>query len=345
MQANKRRPYVGIHARKRRAGSVDMRYFLDRRTDWPIINPVLKEQHNDLRSRLSELPPMIIFELDPFLAEPRKLGTVADGHYGYKGAWSAGDSKYSSGALCCNGIGGEIVMVAPFIKMVYILAPNCTLLRKFTMRTDDRTLIKQAWCVGTYRNGNIAVADYDDGRIVVFTGDGRFLKTLKHPRNSSIQFIPYTFTIDDNDHMYVCNWLEHRIIVLDSNGAEVRTIDCGLNARCPRIHDGHLYVKNADKIRMYNLKTGAHEHDYSTRSENRPDMAFDSTGKCIILCTEWRHSSVYSGTLDTTKTYLEWTRSIVLVHKCRDMCLDPSGNIWITLVGSEYMIYKYSPPE
>ncbi len=354
MQPGKRTIKARISARKRRAGNVELEYFLDRRTDWPIMSTILKEEYNDLRSRLSGLPvTILVFELDPLLFAPREVGTVKDVAYIIDQAVRIdGEDKYKEGAMCCNGVNGEIVMVTPFTKHIYIIAPNGTIVREFLMKLNNDELIKRASCVDVYRNGRIVVADAIDGRIAVFLPDGTHHQTLLEPSSSRIEYNDQTFTIDKDDNLYVCNSPSWNVQKFDATGALVQTINMRGMARMPQICKGRLYYLGMFSMWEYDLDTCKTVAQYPVDSADWMSYTFDGAGQCIMLNRSLGSTDVYKGTEQKRTTVfatdrqlisLKWDKITRIGAHCRNMCIDPDGNIWVTPRGWTYQMHKYRP--
>ena len=352
MQPGKRTIKPRISARKRRAGNVELEYFLDRRTDWPIMSTILREQYNDLRSRLSKLPvTVLVFELDPLLFGPREVGTVKDVAYLIDRAVRIdGEDKYKEGALCCNGVNGEIVMVAPFTKRIYIIASSGTIVREFSMKLNNGELVKRASCVDVYRNGRIVVADAIDGRIAVFLPDGTHHQTLLEPSSSRIEYNNQTFTIDKDDTLYVCNTPSWNVQKFDAAGALVQTINMRGMARMPQVRDGHLYYLGMFSMWEYDLDTSKTVAQYPADSDDWSAYTFDGAGQCVMLNKSLGSTSIYKSkeikrtaviAADRELVRLQWDRHAHIAAHCRNMCIDPDGNIWVTLKGLTYQMHKY----
>jgi len=250
---------------KKRQNLADTEYYLNRWTYSPIVDPLLKELYNDLRSRLSAYPSnLICYEIDPRVCSgfriPPATVQVSD-HYTNKNQLVHAIADYPSygdpdgetarnvgigtqGATPYLGVRGEILLLLEFNKRIITLDKDGNEIGSFVIQLPD-TAGRPPHPTGlaVYSNGDIAVAFLSDKPLAVFSPRGEFLRfietLLPGYKPTPLQSGDQSISIDEKDVLY-CAMKQalYPIRTFSPDGSFLREIDLPSYSGMP---GGYLY--------------------------------------------------------------------------------------------------------
>jgi hypothetical protein len=337
----------------------DSKYFLDRWTCVPIINPVLKREYNDLRSRLSQYPSdLICYEIDPRVGEKLPPGEVSDNEYrlvppttDLKPRWRIDKDHY---AMYCNGIRGEIIVALPISRQIFILDKNGVEQQTFSITI---TALNGIGCMDVYSNGDIAISGHQSQPIYCFSRSGALLRSIDTEITNGLEFIPLLFAIDERDNLYAQKQVAdfYPIHVYSVTGQFVRMIDTGYSYiwSSMSVHKNHLYmagnmVGNHNAV-FVDLKadTVGVVKKFNLREEHFPikQIFFDSNDNILVSYTTDNGTQFDLFSLKDFVPVL-LAKKLTLSYFPPLACLDSNGDIWATTAySSETTIQRYSARE
>lgn len=185
-------------------------YIVERYTEEPICNPLLRELFCDLRSRIYELARWtVLYEIDPLLNNMHRPGpTDAHDYAGTQLIRSA-----ISWSLVAPLQNGNLAVLEPPKRSITIIDMTGNTLSSFMLRLPTRHLVKEAAHITTCPNGDIAVLEDDIG-ISTWTRGGAFVRLIKLRCDNGHK----SFAVGADGSYYVFNCRFSRLTIITPDG-------------------------------------------------------------------------------------------------------------------------------